>query len=163
MVVGRTRYDSRFPAAAQTIVREIPRSRVQISHRAILFVTSDQTDEEVECDITLAIAEGPTKIVLLSASAPVWFWTRYDFVATSPFGSKVRLELFADVLIREASNIPQTFLEAIRNSWKVEGNRMMITDRISSKELSSLCFSASIESLWIYNQNQRIICTLWII
>jgi hypothetical protein len=159
MVVGRTRYDSRFPAAAQTIVREIPRSRVQISHRAILFVTSDQTDEEVECDITLAIAEGPTKIVLLSASDPVWFWTRYDFIATSPFGSKVSLELFADVLVREASNISRS----IQNSWKVEGNRMMITDCISSKELSSLCFSASIESLWMYNQNQRIVCTLWII
>jgi hypothetical protein len=57
----------------------------------------------------------------------------------------------------------QTFLEGFRNSWKVEGNRMMTTDCISGKELSSLCFSAGIESLWIYSQNQRTICTLWII
>ena len=40
-ILKRTRYDSRLPAAAQTRVREIPRSKVQISHRAILFVTSD--------------------------------------------------------------------------------------------------------------------------
>jgi hypothetical protein len=65
MVVGRTRYNSRLPAAAQTIVREPPRSKVRISHRAKLFVISDQTHEEVECVITLGmvtIAEGPTKI-----------------------------------------------------------------------------------------------------
>jgi hypothetical protein len=64
MVVGRTRYDSRLPAAAQIIVRETPRTKVQISHRAILFVISHQTHEEEECVITLgmvAIAEGPTK------------------------------------------------------------------------------------------------------